>query len=145
MTNKRLLFLAGDCLAGAATGVSVTLAVRALVSPGFDMVAAMVLGMVVGTLAHLVVGSVLSPLLGMFETMVPGVFIGMYGGMLFGMRDSMQQVQLSASLTVGALFGIAVVLVVEFWNVQLRRQSRAGANPTGDWPPRQPAHDMSER
>jgi hypothetical protein len=119
----RLVFLLGDCVAGALTGVATTLAVRAFVSPGFDMVAATMLGTVVGTLVHLLLGLALSPLLGMFETMVPGMFIGMNGGMLFGMRDSMQDVPLPIALLVGAVFGVAVVLGVEFWNVQLRKRA----------------------
>jgi hypothetical protein len=120
-TRLRHLFLAGDSLAGALTGVVTTLAVRLLVSPGLDMVAAMMLGMLAGTIVHVVLGLALTPLLGMFETMVPGIFIGMYGGMLFGMRDSMQAIPLSNALLVGALFGILVVAGVEFWNVQMRR------------------------
>lgn len=70
----RVLFPGGDCAAGAVVGVVTTLAVRAVVSPGSDMVGAMMVGMMVGILGHLVVGMALSPLLGMFGTMVPGMF-----------------------------------------------------------------------
>lgn len=122
-TQLRTLFLAGDCAAGALTGVATTLAVRAVVGPGFDMVAAMMLGMVIGTIVHLFLGLALSPLLGMFETMIPGMYIGMYGGMLFGMRDSMQHISLSTALWVGALLGVAIVVAVHFWNIQLRRRT----------------------
>jgi hypothetical protein len=122
MTSQRFVFFFGDCLAGAITGVAVALVVRALVSPGLDMVAAMMLGMVAGSFVHLALAVVLSPLLGMFELMVPGMFIGMYGGMLFGMRDSMQHIPSETALAVGAAFGVAVVAGVEFWNRQLRRR-----------------------
>ena len=132
---QRAFFFVADCIAGALTGVAVTLAVRALVWPGSDMVAAMMVGMGAGTLVHLALGSILAPLLGMFATMVPGMFIGMYGGMLFGMRDSMQEVALSTALSVGASFGVAVVVLVEFWNVQLRRQSRFGPSAADDLQP----------
>jgi hypothetical protein len=130
MTNVlRVLFPVGDCVAGALVGVVTTVAVRAVVSPGSDMVGAMMLGMVVGILVHVVVGMALSPLLGMFETMVPGMFIGMYGGMFFGMRDAMrdamQPVPLATALAVGAAFGAAVTLGVLFWNVQLRDHTRS--------------------
>ena len=118
----RAVFLAGDCAAGALTGVATALAVRVLVSRGCDMVGAMMLGMLAGTVVHLFLGMALLPLLGMFETMVPGMFIGMYGGMLFAMRDSMQDVPLGIALWIGAVFGIVVTLAVEFWNAQLRRQ-----------------------
>lgn len=125
----RVLFPVGDCAAGALVGVVTTLAVRAVVSHGSDMVGAMMVGMVVGTLVHVVVGMALSPLLGMFEVMVPGMFIGMYGGMLFGMRDCMQDIALGTALWVGAVFGVAVVLGVSFWSVQLQRQTSAEAQP----------------
>lgn len=121
----RAAFLAGDCAAGALTGVATTLAVRVLVVRDCDMVAAMMLGMLAGTVVHLLLGVALSPLLGMFEMMVPGMFIGMYGGMLFAMRDCMQDVPLDTALWIGAGFGIVVVLAVEFWNAQLRRQTSA--------------------
>jgi len=120
----RVLFPVGDCAAGAMVGVVTTLAVRAVVSPGSDVVGAMMVGMVVGTLVHVAVGMALSPLLGMFETMVPGMFIGMNGGMFFAMRDAMHPVPLATALMVGAAFGAAVTLGVLFWNAQLRYQTR---------------------
>jgi hypothetical protein len=127
----RAVFLTGDCAAGALTGVATTLAVRTIVARDCDMVAAMMLGMLAGTVVHLIVGTALSPLLGMFESMVPGMFIGMYGGMLFAMRDCMQDVPRGTALWIGAIFGIVVVLGVDFWNAQLRRQTPAPAMPQG--------------
>lgn len=120
----RIIFVIGDCSAGAFLGVATTLAVRAVVSPGSDIVAAMMEGMMVGMLVHLVVGMVLAPLLGMFEIMVPAMFIGMYGGMSFGMRDAMAPVPLATALAVGAAFGVAVTAGVLFWNAQLRNHTR---------------------
>lgn len=125
MTKRlRWLFIAGDCAGGAVVGVATAVAVRAVIVPGSDMVAGMMVGMVVGTLVHAVVGMALMPLLGMFETMVPAMFIGMYGGMSFGMRDAMHPVALSTAVIVGAAFGAAVALGVHFWNVQFRSQTR---------------------
>jgi len=116
------LLRTGDCAGGALTAILTALAVRAVVPPHFDMVAAMMIGMALGTAVHLAVGILLAPLLGMFESMIPGMFIGMYGGMLFGMRDSMQRVTLTTDLAVAAAFGVIVTLGVEFWNVQLQKQ-----------------------
>jgi hypothetical protein len=58
----------------------------------------------------------------MFETMVPGSLIGMYGGMLFGMRDSMSagSLTLASAATVGAIFGVVVVLCVKVYSSVLR-------------------------
>ena len=140
-TTLRVAFFTGDCVAGALTGMATTLAVRALVPHDFDMVAAMMLGMLAGTVVHLLLGVVLSPLLGMFETMVPGMYIGMYGGMLFAMRDCMQDVPLGTALWIGAVFGIVVVLAVEFWNAQLRRQTAAQLVASSGEPPPLPASE----
>ena len=117
-----MLFSIGDYLAGILIGVATTLAVRVVVWPGMDMVLAMLIGMAVGTVVHLFLGLVLAPLVGMFETMVPGSLIGMYGGMLFGMRDSMSagSLTLASAATVGAVFGVVVVLSVKVYSSVLR-------------------------
>ena len=56
-----MLFSIGDYLAGMLIGVATTLAVRSIVSPGMDMVLAMLIGMAVGTVVHLFWGSSLHP------------------------------------------------------------------------------------
>lgn len=96
-----MLFALGDYLFGILVGVVTTLAVRAIVWPGMDMVIAMLVGMGIGMVLHLVLGLMLAPLLGMFQTMVSAAFIGMYGGMLFAMRDAMAAG--SATLAAAAL------------------------------------------
>ena len=113
-----MLFSIGDYLVGIMIGVATTLAVRAVVWPGVDMVIAMLIGMAVGTAVHLVLGLVVAPLVGMFETMIPGSLIGMYGGMLFGMRDSMAagSLTLRSAIVVGAIFGAVAVLIVKVYN-----------------------------
>ena len=117
-----MLFAIGDYLAGILIGVATTLAVRAIVWPGMDMVIAMLIGMALGTVVHLIIGLILAPLVGMFETMVPGSLIGMYGGMLFGMRDSMAagSFTLASASAVGAVFGAVIVLGVKVYNRILR-------------------------
>ena len=117
-----MLFTIGDYIAGMLIGVATTVAVRALVWPGMDIVIAMLIGMAVGMILHLVLGLILSPILGMFETMMPGSLIGMYGGMLFAMRDSMAagSATLGAAVLVGAAFGAIVVLGVKIYDRALR-------------------------
>ena len=117
-----MLFAIGDCLAGVLLGAVTTLAVRSIVWPGMDMVLAMMLGMAAGMILHLVLGLLLSPLLGMFHTMAPGSFIGMYGGMFFAMRDSMAAGSrpMQSAISVGALFGLMVVLAFKVYDRVLR-------------------------
>ena len=117
-----MLFSIGDYVAGILIGIATTLAVRAVIWPGMDMVIAMLIGMALGTIVHLVVGLILAPLVGMFETMVPGTLIGMYGGMLFAMRDSMAAGSrtLASATIVGAIFGVVAVLGVKTYNQVLQ-------------------------
>lgn len=120
--NEPFYFTLGDYAAGAASGVLVAGAIRAVVSPAWDMVAAMMVGMAVGLVVATVAGLFFAPLLGMFETMVPGMLIGMYGGMLFAMRDSMEGevTALAGALAVGAAFGTGVVACVHLLDGRLR-------------------------
>lgn len=113
-----MLFAIGDYVAGMLLGVVTALVVRVVVSPGMDMVIAILLGMAIGVVLHLVLGLVLSPALGMFETMMPASLIGMYGGMLFAMRDSMAagSTTYAAAALVGAVFGAVVVLGVKVYD-----------------------------
>jgi hypothetical protein len=117
-----MLFTVGDYIAGMLIGVATALVVRAIVTPGMDMVIAMLIGMTAGMVVHLVLGFVLSPLLGIFETMMSGALIGMYGGMLFGMRDSMAagSTTVGAAALVGAAFGAIVVLGVKTYDRAVR-------------------------
>src|SRR5262245_54702450 len=128
--ERSMYFVIGDYMAGMLLGALTALGVRAAVWPGMDMVIAMLLGMVIGMVLHLLLGLLLSPLLGMFETMIPASVIGMYGGMLFGMRDSMTagSPTLTGTATVGALFGVLVVLSIKVYN----RAFRGAVIDTGD-------------
>ncbi|WP_018289746.1 class I SAM-dependent methyltransferase [Verrucomicrobium sp. 3C] len=121
-STRSLLFPLGDYLAGMLTGALVAGAVRSLVTPGCDMVLAMLLGMVLGMGIHLLLGVVLGPFLGMFQTMVPGSWIGMYGGMLFAMRDSMGAGSpgWARALSVGAFFGAVAVAGFRLYDRILR-------------------------
>lgn len=115
-------FTIGDYLVGAAIGVVTAMVVRLVISPGLDMVIAMLAGTGIGVIVHAALGLILSPVLGLMETMVPGSLIGMYGGMLFGMRDSIGagSKTLVAAAAVGALFGVVVVLGVKIYDRCLR-------------------------
>lgn len=111
-----MLFQIGDCLAAAIIGVATALIVRGTISPGMDMVIAMLIGMGVGTAVSLLIGYMLAPLLGIIDTMVPNSLTGMYGGMLFAMRDLMAAGSraMIAAIAVGAIFGGVVAVAIKF-------------------------------
>jgi hypothetical protein len=118
----KMLFQIGDYFAGAAIGVVTALVIRTVISPGLDMVLAMLIGMGLGMIVSLLIGYMLAPLIGIIDVMVPGSLTGMYGGMLFAMRDSMAAGSRTvvASLVVGAVFGFVVTAAVKIYNYALR-------------------------
>jgi large-conductance mechanosensitive channel len=118
----KMLLQIGDNFAGAAIGAVTALVIRSVVSPGMDMVLAMLVGMALGMIVSLLMGYMLAPLIGIIDVMVPGSLTGMYGGMLFAMRDSMAAGSrtMAASIVVGAIFGLVVTAAVEIYNYALR-------------------------
>ena len=119
----RAAYALGDYAVGAATAVAAAVPVHALVDPGMDVVVAMLLGTVLGTLAHLLVLGLAAPLVGFFQVMAPGGLVGMYGGMFFGMRDAMQVASWTHVVIVAVLFGLAVVAVLRLYDRALRGAS----------------------
>ncbi len=117
------IFAAGDYLSGGVIGALVAVAIHHAVPTGSDMVVAMLLGIVIGSVVHLAVALVFTPLLGPFHAMVPGSLIGMHGGMLFGMREVMQHDMGTAHVArVGVIFGLVVVALVQIYDYALRDQ-----------------------
>jgi hypothetical protein len=123
-----LLYLIGEYVAGVATAILTALPIHALVDPGWDMVVAMIAGMLLGSAAHLLVLALLGPVVGFFHVMAPGALIGMYGGMLFAMRDSMQAASWSRTLAVAVGLGILAVAAVQLYDRALRANGQAEAN-----------------
>lgn len=115
--EEPVLFAVGDYAGGAAVGAVTAAAVRGVVSHDTDMVVAMLVGMVLGTIVHMGIGFLLIPLLGMFHAMVPGSLIGMYGGMFFAMRDTMQHPGTTLNaVAVGIGFGLAVTAAIRLYD-----------------------------
>ena len=122
--GRKWLYLLGEYAAGVATAVLTALPLHAVVDPGWDMVVAMITGMVLGSFAHLLVLALLGPLVGFFHVMAPGALIGMYGGMLFGMRDSMQAASWSRTLAIAIGLGALVVAAVQLYDRALRAEGQ---------------------
>jgi hypothetical protein len=129
--QREVVLAVSDYIAGGLTGAVTAAAVRAVVSPGLDMVLAMLIGTAAGMIVHLVIGLLTAPLLGLFHCMVPGGLIGMYGGMLFAMRDAMQHHpgSLGRAIVVGIVFGAAVTAGVRLYDRALRAPIGSDASP----------------
>ena len=119
---REIVLALGDCCAGGVIGGVTAAAVRAVVSPEWDMVLVMPVGMAAGMVVSMALGLALLPLLGAFHVMVPGSMIGMYGGMLFAMRDTMQHPPgtTAKAALIGLAFGVLVSAGVRMYDTALR-------------------------
>jgi hypothetical protein len=122
--RARAVHALGDYTAGAVTAIVAAVPIHAIVEPGWDVVAAMLLGTAIGTLVHFAILALVGPLVGLFQVMAPGGLIGMYGGMFFAMRDSMQAASWPRVILVAALFGVTVVAGVSLYDRALRSNAK---------------------
>ncbi len=127
--DHRLFYVVGDFLAQLAIGMVAGLVAWAIVSPAWNMWAAMAammaLGMVVGLVLYFPVGIKL----GAMEAMIPAMYSGMWGGMVVGMMSAMMPMPLHHALEMGAACGIAEIIFIWIANSLLRgvtRQPKAG-------------------
>jgi len=120
MSRQERVFALGEYVAGGTTATIMACAVHAIVTPGWDMALAMLVGGLVGIGVHVVVAMLAGPLLGMFPVMASGSLIGSYGGMIFAMRDSMQAASWGRVSAIAALFGLVAVAGVRLYDRALR-------------------------
>ncbi len=91
-----------------------------LVSPGGNMMLAMLVGMLVGMAAQIPVILIGMPLFGAFEIMLPAMSAGMLSGMLSGMLASKFVLSGGVSFLFGSGIGVLVILVVQIQNRKLK-------------------------
>lgn len=126
--DQRLFYVVGDFLANLAIGAIAGLISWSIVSPAWNMWAAMfammVLGMVVGLVLYFPVGIKL----GAMEAMIPGMYTGMWASMVVGMMESMMQLPMHHALEMGAACGVGEIVFIWIANTILRgvtRQAKA--------------------
>ena len=115
--EKRPYFVLGDLFVNAAAGVAAALFSHSIVPSSWHPLAAMPLGMCVGTIAASFVAFLFMPFLGAFEVMLPAMLTGMIGGMVSS--------RLGDPALTGASVGLAVVAWVYFLTAMAGR-SRDG-------------------
>lgn len=116
--------LAGNILVAAVAGWLCSL----LIGPGWNMLAAMVVGMALGMLLGLVLFFPLGILFGAMEVMVPIMFSGMLSGMVVGMWAAMAPLTFMAAAIVGGICGLIGINVIWVLNNGLRGRR----DPTGE-------------
>lgn len=122
--DRRWYFAVGDLVASLLVGVIAALAAWALVSPGWNMWAAMALMMPLGMLIGLVLFFPIGALLGAQEAMIPSMYTGMWAGMVVGMMAAMMPLHLQHAIEMGAACGIAETVFLWIANRLLRGKAR---------------------
>lgn len=122
--DRRWQYAVGDLLAAVVIGVAAALAAWVIVSPAWNMWAAMALtmplGMLIGLLLYFPIGS----RLGAMEAMIPGMYTGMWAGMVTGMIAAMMHLPLRHAIEIGAACGVAETLFLWIANSLLRGVAR---------------------
>lgn len=125
--DHRLSYAVGDFLASLAIGMAAGLVSWLIVSPAWNMWAAMfammALGMVVGLVLYLPV----AVRLGAMEAMIPAMYAGMWAGMVVGMMGSMMALPLRHALEIGAACGVGEIVFLWIANTLLRGLGRRKA------------------
>lgn len=118
--DNRLFYVVGDFIANLAIGVIVGLVAWSIVSPSWNMWAAMftmmALGMVLGLVLYFPIGSKL----GAMEAMIPSMYTGMWAGMVVGMMSAMMDMGWQHAAEMGAACGIAEIIFIWVANTILR-------------------------
>ncbi len=124
--DHRLFYAVGDFLAALAIGMIAGLVSWAIVSPAWNMWAAMfammALGMVVGLVCYFPVGIKL----GAMEAMIPAMYTGMWAGMVVGMMASMMPLPMHHAIEMGAACGIGETVFLWIANTILRGPRKPG-------------------
>jgi hypothetical protein len=122
--DRRLFYAVGDFLANLAIGVIAGLIAWSIVSPSWNMWAAMAammaLGMVVGLILFFPVGIKL----GAMEAMIPAMYSGMWAGMVVGMMSAMMDIGWVHAAQMGAACGIGEIVFIWIANTILRGVTR---------------------
>ncbi len=122
--DRRFFYAAGDFLGALAVGMLAAAIAWAIVSPAWNMWAAMfammALGMVIGTASFFLLGR----WLGAMEAMIPAMYTGMWSGMVVGMMGSMMELPLRHALEMGAACGVGEIAFIWLANTLLRGVQR---------------------
>jgi hypothetical protein len=121
-----MFYAVGDFLASLLIGIVAGLAAWSLVSPGWNMWAAMVAMMPLGMIVGLVLYLPIARFLGAQEAMIPAMYTGMWAGMVVGMMAAMMHLPLRHAIEMGAACGIAEIIFIWLANTILRGVTRDG-------------------
>lgn len=118
--EKRLYFLFGDVVSNSVISVLAGIAAASLVGVGWPMPLGMLVGMALGMLVSFLGPLVFCPWFGAHEVMLPTMLTGMLSGMVFGMWAAMQSSSPGTVVSIGALLGLGVAILVWIGSARLQ-------------------------
>ncbi len=124
--DNRLYFIVGDLLVNILTGALVGLVCNLLIDTSWNMWVAMFVAMAIGMAMALLMFFPAGMLFGAMEVMVPQMQSGMWAGMVVGMWAAMHPLGNIAAIEVGALCGLAVIIIIWGLNSLLRGPQSLG-------------------
>ncbi len=121
--ETRPYFIAGDLSCSIVVGVLTAVVATATVSEAWPMLAAMLIGMVLG-MAVAAVGILgFGPFFGMIELQMPAMIAGMLTGMVVAMTAAARPLASSMASVVGGTLGMVTFVAVWIADVRLRGRS----------------------
>ncbi len=124
--DHRPFYAIGDFVASLIIGIVAALVAWALVSPAWNMWAAMFTMMALGMIVGLVLFFPFAIKLGAMEVMVPAMYTGMWSGMVVGMIAAMMPLPMRHAIELGAACGVAEIVFIWIANTILRGPTREG-------------------
>lgn len=127
--DHRLFYVVGDFIANLVIGVVAGSVAWLIVSPAWNMWAAMFAMMGIGMVLGLILSVPIGIKLGAMEAMMPAMYTGMWAGMVVGMMSAMMPMSLHHAIEMGAACGIAEIIFIWLVNTMLRgvvRQPKIG-------------------
>ena len=121
--ETRPYFVLGDVLANSVVGALVGVASAALFGPGWNMIIAMFVGMVLGMVISLpaLLGFVV--FFGAMEVMLPAMTTGMVAGMVVSMSATMGPLSFASAAVLGVKSGLGVLVAIYLANIIVKRRA----------------------
>ena len=118
--ETRPYFVLGDIFSNVAAGALIGGACAVVLPHGWNMVVAMIAGMVIGMATSLPIAFLLSGLFGAMETLLPVMMTGIVAGMVVAMQASLTAARFEDAARTGGLCGLGVVTATYLANAFIR-------------------------
>ena len=122
--ETRPYFVVGDIISNLAAGALVGGVCALVLPPGWNMVAAMVVGMAIGTVISLPVAFLFTGPFGAMEIQLPVMLTGMVAGMATATQSSLMAMAFTGGARLGAICGFGVLVATYVANALLKARAQ---------------------